>query len=89
MKFDRKVVVRAYDLEEAVRMQYGVEGPIEIAPLFWPEDFQNDCLKRLNIEEDAYEWEPETEEATQRQLIRTYLRDIFPDETDILVDVSW
>ena len=89
MKFCRKVVVSAYDLEKAVRMQYGLEDPIEIAPLFWPEDFQNDCLKRLNIEEDAYEWKPETEEAIQRRLIRAYLRDIFPDEVSILVDVSW
>ena len=89
MKFDDKIVVSAYDLEEAVRMQYGLEDYIEITHLFWPEDFQNDCLKRLNIEEDSCELEPETEEATQRKLIRTYLRDIFPDETEILVDVSW
>lgn len=35
--------VSSYELEEAIKLQYGLD--VEIPTLLFPEDFMNDCFK--------------------------------------------
>ena len=74
-----------------------------VAPLFWPEDYMNDCYKELFIDSDYYEEicediegcedEDEMKELVAKKVIIEALRkycfdnDIKTDE--VLVDVSW
>lgn len=89
MKVRSMIVISAQDLAEEIENQYNVY--IEVAPLFWPEDFMNDCYKSLSISEEAVQKDDgdDKEEVSQRTLIRRHLQDIFPDREEILVDVSW
>ena len=97
MKYERRVVVAAREINEAVSLQYGLdEGEIDVTELFWAGDYMNDCYKHLWIDEEAVSQERveidegnDTEEVRQRLLILDYLHCVFPDEEKILVDVSW
>ena len=97
MKYERRIVVHAHDINEAVALQYGLEeGEIDVAELFWPGEYMNDCYKSLYISEEAvndeqHEMEEgdDTEDVRQRLLVVDYLHCVFPDEETILVDVSW
>ena len=89
MKVKSMIVISAQDLAEEIENQYNVY--VEVAPLFWPEDFMNDCYKSLWISEEAVQEDDgdDEEEVSQRTLIRRHLQDIFPGQEEILVDVSW
>ena len=93
MKYKMMPVVEANEIEKAVELQYGVN--IELAPLMWPEDFQNDCYKSLCFDDDMVadceEDEYDNEQSRREHLmIYSILRDIFPENIrTILVDVSW
>ena len=93
MKYKTMPVIEANEIEKAVKLQYGVN--IELAPLMWPEDFQNDCYKSLCFDDDmAAEWEEDEyyDEQSRREHLMVYsiLRDVFPENIrTILVDVSW
>ena len=93
MKYEMMPVINANEIERAVELQYGVA--IELAPLMWPEDFQNDCYKSLCFDDDMVaEWEEDTyeDEETRREhlLVYSILRDVFPENIrTVLVDVSW
>lgn len=89
MKVKSMIVISALDLEEEIENQYNVR--VDVAPLFWPEDFMNDCYKSLWISEEAVQEDDygSEEEISQRTLIRRHLQDIFPGQEEILVDVSW
>ena len=89
MKVRSMIVITARELEEEIATQYNVY--VEVAPLFWPEDFMNDCYKSLWYSEQAVQEDDgdDEEEVSQRTLIRRHLQDIFPDREEILVDVSW
>ena len=91
MKVTTVKTVWAEDLREAVNTQFGCE--IEnIANLLFPEDYMNDCYKSYNFEVDdeyhGYDWEDE-ERIRLTNLVNAYLRDVFPGEKRILIDVSW
>ena len=93
MKYEMMPVVEAIEIEKVVQLQYG--EIIELAPLMWPEDFQNDCYKSLCFDDDMVaEWEEDTyyDEETRREhlLVYSVLRDVFPENIrTVLVDVSW
>lgn len=93
MKYTMKPVVSVGEIEKAVELQYGVN--IELASLMWPEDFQNDCYKRLCFDDDMVaEWEEDEyyNEQTRKEHLMVYsiLRDVFPENIrTVLVDVSW
>lgn len=70
--------VSSYELEEAIKLQYGLD--VEIPTLLFPEDFINDCFKDTREDEFC-----ESEELCVRQ----YLRDVFPQYESILVKISW
>lgn len=89
INFEKKIVVTASDIEEEVVSVYGVERP-ELAHLFWDGDFMNDCYKSLWIGEEADKCDyGDEEDIEMRRLIRQHLRQCFPGEDHVLVDVSW
>ena len=93
MKYKMMPIVEADEIEKAVKLQYEVN--IKLAPLMWPEDFQNDCYKSLCFDDDMVadceEDEYDNEQSRREHLmIYSILRDIFPENIrTILVDVSW
>ena len=101
MLFENAITVNARELNEAVEFQYDLEeGTIDVAELFWPGEYMNDCFKRLyygeqeDIEDVGHVWsedEPiEDDDARYRCLVRDYLRYAVPSALDwVLVDVSW
>ena len=90
MKYKMMPVIKDTEIEKAVKLQYGED--IELAPLMWPGDFQNDCYKTLYFDDDMVAECEEYEEKERREHLMVYsvLRDSFPENIrTILVDVSW
>jgi hypothetical protein len=91
LRYSKAIVVEACDLEEAVSAKYGVEIE-EIRSILFDDNYINDSYKRYYFEEDdeynGYSWENE-ENIKARNLVNQFLREEFPGETEILIDVSW
>ena len=75
--------VSSYELEEAIKLQYGLD--VEIPTLLPPEDFMNDCFKEYAYKDTRWDEFCESDELCVRQ----YLRDVFPQYESILVKISW
>lgn len=71
-------VISANDLEHAIELQYDIHID-DIRNLLFDDDY-SDSYKSFDLE-DEYEDEME--------LVRTYLKDILPDYSYVLIDVSW
>lgn len=91
LKYSKAIVIKACDLREAVFAKYGVEIE-EIRNLLFYDDYTNDCFKKYYFDDDyEYEgnsWENE-EDIKTKNLINQLLRETFPGETEVLIDVSW
>ena len=72
-------VINADDLERAIELQYDIHID-DIRNLLFDDDYSNDSYKSFDLE-DEYENEAE--------LVRTYLKDILPDYSYVLINVSW
>ena len=72
-------VVDIDELRRAVEIQYNIEI-YDIRNLLFGDDYHNDSYKNFDLE-DEYENEVE--------LIRTYLKDILPDYSYVLINVTW
>ena len=75
--------VSSYELEEAIKLQYGLD--VDIPTLLFPEGFMNDCFKKYAYKDTCEDESCESEELCVRQ----YLRDVFPQYESILVKISW
>ena len=73
------VVTDVDELEHAVEIQYDIKID-DIRNLLFGDDYHNDSYKVFDLE-DEYDDEAE--------LVKTYLKDIFPDYSCVLVNVSW
>ena len=91
------MIVRRYpcveitDLEEEIHFQYGID--VDIAPLF--NFLNNDCYEILAIHEEndedpeqVFTWES-PDAIIQRNLVRAHLRDLFPNDEIVLVEISY
>ena len=96
MKAEMCLVIKASDLEEALRLQYG-EGFMEdidfnISSFLFDTEYMNDVYKRYyfdSLEEyTGMPWQDETHIRIEN-CIKTYLQDTFPVNDNILIDVSW
>ena len=82
--------VEITDLEEELHFQYDID--VDIAVLF---DFlNNDCYEILPFHEEndedpeaPYVGNPNT--VIQRNLVRAHLRDLFPNDEIVLVEISY
>ena len=72
-------VVDIDELRRAVEIQYDIEI-YDIRNLLFGDDYHNDSYKNFDLE-DEYEDEAE--------LVRTYLKDILPDYSYVLINVTW
>lgn len=45
--------VSSYELEEAIKLQYGLD--VEIPTLLFPEDFMNDCFKEYAYKDTRWD----------------------------------
>ena len=85
-------VIDVCDLEDELKTQFDVDIEGELRNILFGDDYQNDCYKSYCFEDDeeytGETWENE-EEIRIRNLVNAYLRDILPDYTHVLIDVTW
>lgn len=85
-------VIEVGVLEDEIKTQFGVDVEGELSNILFGDNYQNDCYKSYCFEDDeefcGYAWENE-EHIRIRNLVNAYLRDILPDYTRVLIDVTW
>ena len=85
-------VIDVTDLEDAIRIQFGVDVEDEMRNILFGDEYQNDCYKSYYFADDeeytGESWQDE-EKIRIRNLVNAYLRDILPDYERVLVDVTW
>ena len=86
MKYKKMITINIYDLEEALVQQYGSEEFSDLRNILFYEDFMNDCYKQYWFDDDYNE---NVENGAILNCVNTFLRDAFPDEERVLIDVSW
>lgn len=86
MKYKKMITISIYDLEEALVMQYGSEEFSDLRNILFYESFMNDCYKQYWFDDDLNEKE---DNAAVINCVNAFLRDAFPDEDTVLIDVSW
>lgn len=86
MTHKKMIVINIRDLEEALTQQYGSEEFSELRNTLFYDDFMNDCYKQYWFDDDLDEDE---DDAPIINCINAFLRDIFPGEESVLIDVSW
>lgn len=86
MKYKKMVTINIYDLEEALVQQYGSEGFRKLRDTLFYSDFMNDCYKQYWFDDD---YDENVDNAAILNCVNAFLRDIFPDEESVLIDVSW
>jgi hypothetical protein len=79
-------------LENELKTQFDIDIEGNLRSILFYDNYQNDCYKSYCFEDDeefhGYAWENE-EHIRIRNLVNAYLRDILPDYTHVLVDVTW
>ena len=83
-------VVDIYQLEQDLELQFGQDFG-ELANLLFGYEYHNYSAKKFCLEDEAYEgysWQCE-DDISSRNLVRAYLRDIFPGYKYVFIDVSW
>ena len=79
MKFERCPVIKATELEKEINSKFNFDID-DIAVLLFDDDFVNDSYKKFYLD-DEYE--------DQIAVIAEYLKDMFPYDKKVLIDVSW
>lgn len=97
MKFTELKTIKARELAEAVKLQYGVD--IDIALTMWEdifkpsiESFYRPLYYNADViveNRECMETAPNCEIYKMRDLVYTMLADSVPENQCILVDVSW
>ena len=81
-------VVDIYELERAVALQYGENKYFsDLAPLLFGDEYYNDSYKAFDLEDD--EFDAEEPAIVARQCVRTYLKDLLPDYSQVLIFICW
>ena len=85
-------VIEVDILENEIKTQFDVDVEDDLRNILFGDNYQNDCYKSYCFEDDeefhGYAWEDE-ERIRIRNLVNAYLRDILPDYTHVLIDVTW
>ncbi len=90
MTYKRKITINIYDLEMALIRQYGSEEFSDIRQILFGTDYMNDCYKSFFFNEDAIELAEEDEENGHiLKCVIAFLQDTFPNEDEVLIDISW
>ena len=85
-------VIEVNILENEIKTQFDVDVEDDLRNILFGDNYQNDCYKSYCFEDDeefhGYAWEDE-ERIRIRNLVNAYLRDILPDYTHVLINVTW
>ncbi len=94
MKYITRKVVEAYEIEKAVKLQFGVD--IELRSLMWSEAYINDSYKKLYFGDSTIKHnqanmraEETNDVYRERALVYAIMKDCFPNDEYVFVDVSW
>ena len=90
--YDMFTVIEVGVLEDEIKTQFDVDVEGELSNILFGDNYQNDCYKSYCFEDDeefcGYAWQNE-EHVRIRNLVNAYLRDILPNYTHVLIDVTW
>lgn len=84
-------VIEVGVLEDEIKTQFDVDVEGKLSRILFYDSYMNDCYKSYCFEDDEeykYPWQNE-EHVRIRNLVNAYLRDILPDYTRVLIDVTW
>ena len=81
MTYKKMIVINIRDLENALVQQYGSEGFSDLRNILFGDYYMNDCYKSYYFEDDN--------SSAIINCVNAFLRDTFPGEDTVLVDVSW
>ena len=83
-------VVSVEDLEKGVNTQFGTD--LDLRNLLFDNNYINDCYKEFDYSvPEVYmnlSWQDE-ERIQQINLVKTFLQDVLPEYTKVIIDVSW
>lgn len=104
LKFKKAIIVDYIDLETEIREKYGLtHDELSIMDLYG-EMCENGGFRNVGISDDSMRWlnsnlawaiEHEAsgfynvEELRKKVLVQEYLHDIFPDESNVLIEFNW
>lgn len=83
-------VADIFQLEQDLELQFGQDFS-ELTELLFGDEYSNYSAKKFYLEDEVYEgysWQDE-DNISRCNLVRAYLRDIFPGHKYVLIDVSW
>ena len=92
MKHKIMPVIDINDLKKAIDIQFGEEvlRNYSLHQLLFGDNFMNDCYKSYYFDDyidyHGYTW---NNEISALNLINQFLRDEFPGQDSVLIDVSW
>ena len=92
MKHKIMPVIDIDDLKKAIDIQFGEEvlRNYSLHRLLFSDQFMNDCYKSYYFDDVFYDDEFDDEnQASVLNLINQFLRDEFPGQNKILINVSW
>lgn len=85
-------VIEVGVLEDEIKTQFDVDVEGQLSSILFYDNYMNDCYKSYCFEDDeefhGYAWQNE-EHVRIRNLVNAYLRDILPNYTRVLIDVTW
>ena len=85
-------VIYIDDLEKAVNAQYDTDLDLRDLLFVDGSEYVNGCCKRFYYEEletyAGFPWQDE-QHITEVNLIKSYLQDILPDYSCVLLEISW
>lgn len=101
MKVEMKPVVDCMELEEAVKLQFGLDDTFDLGrscfELAENDSYQSFCVDQEALddteneikyyESTSYQWELEM--ARQKLMVQTFLHDLFPEEDVVIVRYYW
>ena len=87
MTYKKMITINIYDLEEALVQQYGSEEFSDIRNILFGDYYMNDCYKSYCF--DGGYIDENNDNIHVINCVNAFLRDMFPDEDTVLIDVSW
>ena len=81
MTYKKMIVINIRDLENALVQQYGSKEFSDLRNILFGDYYMNDCYKSYYFEDD--------DSSAIINCVNAFLRDTFPGEDTVLIDISW
>ena len=86
MTHKKMIVINIYDLKRALVLQYGSEDFSDLRSILFGDHFMNDCYKEYWFDDD---YDENVDNGVILNCVNAFLRDTFPGEDTVLIDISW